>query len=395
MTTTGSARTRRNRSDDVRVWMVRGAVAAAVVLLVAAAARDVLAGSTGELRDGVAAVAFTVIGGRVAYRRPANPVGWLFLAVGLAAAAAAFLGTYSESGALVSWLGSWLWWPPYGLLPLALLLFPDGRLPSRGWRWAAVAAVLGAVVPTVGLAVGALFSSTEFLSGGAVDPSARPYVLVSAAGMLCAAAAAAAGATALALRWRRAVDRDRRQVTWPLVAAVAVTFGWVLESLGVPGVWVLGGAAVPVAAAVAIARYGLYDLGTIVSRTLTYTILTLLLGGLYAVIVLTLTGVLSSVAGGFLPEAAGAMAVAALFQPARLWVQQAIDRRFNRMRYDAIQVAESFSVRLREHVELDTLAVDLLDVVDQTVQPAHRSLWLPSATSTPTGPRSLHSPISE
>jgi two-component system, NarL family, sensor kinase len=333
--------------------------------------------AAGERRDWLAGAAFTVIGGRIAYRRADNPVGWLFLTVGGTAAAAACVGAYSDAADRLAWVSAWLWWPAYGLLPLALMLFPDGRLPGRRWRWAALLAVVGVIAPTLGLALGTLVGSPDFLvSVGAIDAAARPFLRVAAVGMLCTATAAAAGATALGVRWRRATDRDRRQLSWPTAAAFAVLVGWVLESLGVPGMWVLGGAAVPVAAAVAIVRHGLYGLGTLFSRTVTYAILTALLGGLYVIVVVALTRLVAPATDGLVPEALGALTIAVLFQPLRRRVQVQVDRRFNRARYDAARAVERFASRLRQQVELDALMVDLLAVLDQTVQPACRSLWL-------------------
>ncbi len=361
-----------------RVWVVRGVGALTLAALLGAAVRALVTDWTaaGDVRDWLAAIAFTVIGGRIAYRRSDNPVGWLFLAVGATAAAAALMGAYSDLTVALAWLSAWLWWPAYGLLPLALMLFPDGRLPGRRWRWCALVATFGVVAPTVGLALGARATSPDFLSGGAVDASARPFLLFAAAGMVGTAVAAAAGATALALRWRQAVDRERRQLTWPMAAAFAVLVGWVLESLGVPGVWILGGAALPVAAAVAIVRHGLYDLGALFSRTLSYAILTALLGGLYVLIVVAVARVATPVTGGIVPEAVGALTIAVLFQPARRRVQQHVDRRFNRARYDAARAVERFASRLRQHVELEALTTDLVAVLDQTLQPACRSMWL-------------------
>lgn len=361
-----------------RQWLVRGACALGLALLAAAAARAVQSGgaATGDLRDWLAGAAFTVIGGRVAYRRPANALGWLFLLVGVTAAAAAFLGAWADAAPALAWAAAWVWWPAYGLLPLTVLLFPTGRLPSRRWRWAGWVAVIGAALPTLGLALGAARSSTAFLDRGVADAAARPFLLAAAAGMVCAAVAAGAGAAALAARWRRAVASDRRQLTWPLAAGCAVVVGWALESLGVPGVWVVGGAALPVAAAVAIVRHGLYDLGTLFSRTITYAALTALLAALYVLVVMALTYVLAPTAGGILPEAVGALTIAMLFQPIRHRVQREVDRRFNRARYDAARAVDGFSSRLRQHVELDALEVDLTSVIDRTVAPAHRSLWL-------------------
>jgi hypothetical protein len=147
----------------------------------------------------------------------------------------------------------------------------------------------------------------------------------------------------------------------------------------------------PVAVGAAILRYRLYDLDRIISRTLAYGLLTLLLGGGYAVVVLGL----SQLPGRESPlvVAAATLAVAALFQPARRRVQAVVDRRFNRRRHDAARIIEAFGARLRDQVDLDTLTADLLAVVDQTMQPTQTSLWLRSPREpSRTPPRALASP---
>jgi hypothetical protein len=151
-----------------------------------------------------------------------------------------------------------------------------------------------------------------------------------------------------------------------------------MESAAVVGVAVLGSALVLcLAIAAAILRYRLYDLDRIISRTLAYGLLTLLLGGGYAAAVLVLGQLFG--AGERTPSwavAAATLAVAALFQPARRRIQAVVDRRFNRRRHDATQVIEAFGTRLREQVDLDTLTGEVLAVVDQTIQPTQASLWL-------------------
>jgi hypothetical protein len=138
----------------------------------------------------------------------------------------------------------------------------------------------------------------------------------------------------------------------------------------------------PVAAGVAILRYRLYDIDRLINRTLVYGLLTALLGALYAGVVLVLGQVFGGI-GDNPPSwviAGATLAVAVLFQPARRRIQQAVDRRFNRRKYDAAKTIEAFSARLRDQVDLDSLSAELLAVVDQTVQPTAASLWLrPSA----------------
>ena len=139
-------------------------------------------------------------------------------------------------------------------------------------------------------------------------------------------------------------------------------------------------ALLPLAIGAAILRYRLYDLDRIISRTLAYGLLTLLLAGGYAVVVLGLGQLLGQ--DSSLVVAAATLAVAAVFQPARRRIQEAVDRRFNRRRHDAAHTIAAFSARLRDQVDLDTLTAELLAVVDQTMQPTQASLWLrPQAPS--------------
>ena len=201
-------------------------------------------------------------------------------------------------------------------------------------------------------------------------------------------------AGSLVVRFRRARGTERQQLRWVAVAAalLVVAAGVALVGLAVGAtevvtwalsVWVAG---LPVAIGAAVLRYRLYDLDRIVSRTLAYGLLTLLLGGAYAVLVLGLGQLLGR--DSSLVVAGATLAVAAVFQPARRRIQQAVDRRFNRRRHDAAQTIAIFSARLRDQVDLDTLRGELLAVVDQTMQPTQASLWLrpPPPSSSDTAP---------
>jgi hypothetical protein len=192
------------------------------------------------------------------------------------------------------------------------------------------------------------------------------------------------GAASLLLRFRRARGAERQQLRWVAMAAVVMvllmvavgageaTGGVVLPDSALAGVLSL--AVLEVGVGAAVLRYRLYDLDRIISRTLGYGLLTLVLGGGYALVVLGLGQLLGRDNG--LVVAAATLAVAAAFRPARRRIQAAVDRRFNRRRYDAAQTIQAFSDRLRQQVDLDTLTAELLAVVDQTVQPTQASLWL-------------------
>jgi hypothetical protein len=209
-------------------------------------------------------------------------------------------------------------------------------------------------------------------------------VVATQVALAVAALAVAAAAGSLLVRFRRARGIERQQLGWVALAAalmvLAVPVVLVAVALGIPilvdwaaAVWVM---VLPVAVGAAILRYRLYDLDRIISRTLAYGLLTLLLGGGYAVVVLGLGQLLGR--DSPLVVAAATLAVAAVFQPARRRVQAVVDRRFNRRRHDAARIIEGFGARLRDQVDLDTLTADLLAVVDQTMQPTQASLWLRS-----------------
>jgi hypothetical protein len=193
-------------------------------------------------------------------------------------------------------------------------------------------------------------------------------------------------AGSLVARFRRARGVERQQLRWVAWAAMLVALAAVAAlasaALGLPDMlgWATGTgvALLPLAAGAAILRYRLYDLDRIISRTVAYGLLTVLLGGGYAVVVLGLGELLGRDTP--LVVAAATLAVAAAFQPARARVQRTVDRRFNRRRYDAARTIEAFTARLRDEVDLDTLSAELLAVVDQTMQPTKVSLWLRSPT---------------
>jgi two-component system, NarL family, sensor kinase len=342
-------------------------------------------------------VTFAAIGGLVAGNRPLNPIGWLFLGHSACFALATLAGTVAVSqhaaltvgslrALLIVFQGVW----PLGIgiaLPLAVQLFPTGRPVSPRWRW-----LIGLTVVS-GLAFDAqtvLDPAALAVTDRSVPPLIRPGVFHAAdplwaVATLLLVGVLAASVAALLVRFRRARGVERLQLTW-LVWAVALFA--VLNSQR----WLTGNGPIlflftlpllPAAAAVAILRYDLYDIRVIVNRTLVYGLLTALLGVGYAGAVLVL-GQLAGRDRNNLAVAGATLAVAALVQPARRRIQQAVDRRFNRRRYDAAQTIQAFSTRLREEIDLDTLAAELLGVVDQTMQPTQASLWLRPQTPSET-----------
>jgi hypothetical protein len=362
----------------------------------------------------LAATSSATAGAVLASRRPRHPVGWLLLAYGLvvqslssAAEGYARYGLLARPGSLpaatyLAILASVTFIPGLGCIGFILLLTPTGSLPSPRWRrWAWVAA-----------AVPAAFVVAWLLGMPAVDPESvlhgipNPFAIASLEGPLRVVAGVAAPLTALTLvvagwslvrRFRRARGTERQQLRWlsfaaalALPAVLVLYTGVLTGNLELAG-WAVGVflALLPLAICAAIARYRLYDLDRIISRTLAYGLLTLLLGGGYAVAVLGLGQLLGR--DSSLVVAAATLAVAAAFQPARRRIQQGVDRRFNRRRHDAARTIATFSARLRDQVDLTTVTGELLAVVDQTMQPTQASLWLrPQGAATATDGTATH-----
>ena len=348
-------------------------------------------------------LAFSVVGAMVASGRPRNPVGWLLLAIGETAALGLLTSTLyhwdlrhpgSFSGAaLVALLDGTLWllWIGF-LIPRVVLLFPDGKLPSPRWRLVSMAQYF----VLAGLVV------AELKPGPITDYEAYDNPLgVAFVGDLVRWASHVAPLTgfvfvvallapiaAVVVRFRRSRGIERLQMKW-FTWAVGVTAAlWVIPSIpGVPSLAgvdflsILAMCLAPVTIGVAILRYRLYEIDRLISRTLVYGALTVLLGGLYVGLVLAGQALFSSFTGGSnLAIAASTLVVAALFLPVRGRVQAFVDRRFYRRRYDAQRTLESFGARLREEIDLSLLERDLQAVVTETMPPERVSLWLREAT---------------
>jgi hypothetical protein len=344
----------------------------------------------------LACVSATTVGAVLASRRPRHPVGWLLLVLGLSLAwagvvpAYAAYGLLARPGALPAAHAVARSWPvtiviAQTALGFVLLLTPTGSLPSPRWRWWARVTAAAAAILLVGLAVarGPLDPQYQVL-GGPFDLRGQGGLLlvVNQLALAFTTLAVVVGAASLVVRFRRATGVERLQLRWVAWAARLAVVGAVVAlgglAVGATAVvsWAISTclALLPLALGAAILRYRLYDLDRIISRTLAYGLLTLLLAGGYAVVVLGLGQRLGR--DSSLVVAAATLAVAALFQPARRRIQAAVDRRFNRRRHDTAQTIEGFAVRLRDQVDLDALHTELLAVVDQTMQPTQASLWL-------------------
>jgi len=345
-------------------------------------------------------LAFVVIGAVVASRRPRNAVGWILLADGLlwqlVSAVAGYTGyaLFARPGGLpagrvTAWLLNWGWVLPLVLLPFFFLLFPDGRLRSSRWRPVAWLAAL-APVPIMlrdALAPGPLEAVPSVTNPLGLPGAERLLSTVGAAAEALLAPLVLASVACFVLRFRAARGVERQQFKWLAYATAllvaSLSAGSVLSALGVPdGVTsyfnVVPLFGLPVAVGIAILRYRLYDIDRLINRTLVYGLLTTVLGLGYVTSSLVFVLLLGN--GTTTPPswvvAGSTLALAAVFRPARRRVQAAVDRRFNRRRYDAAKTIEAFSARLRDHIDLDTLTADLLAVVHQTMEPTTVSLWL-------------------
>jgi hypothetical protein len=347
------------------------------------------------------------VGAIVASRRPENPVGWLLLLSGLAISMNHFSAQYAiyallaqpgslPAGQALAWIASWLL-PIYaGLQVFYLLLFPTGRLPSRRWRplaWLTVAYILVGVILSA-------FSSGAYL--GSLGPIRNPlgmegFTSVYKA-LLYTVSPLLYGAVALSLlmRLRRAVGVERQQIKWFAYAAAIFALGIVLiviplaidtppwyEWVGT-AIFTAAGTAITISIGIAILRYRLYEIDTLINRTLVYGVLTATLVLVYFGSVAATQAIFRALTGQEeqpqLAIVVSTLVIAALFNPLRRRIQGFIDRRFYRRKYDAAKTLEAFSAKLRDETDLDALSDDLVGVVRETMQPAHVSLWLRPVT---------------
>ena len=338
----------------------------------------------------VAAVAvFASMGTLLVRRVPANLVGYLLLADATAQVVCIGLQGYGVVGpvAVPPWPAAvivsamtdlWFALPFMIALVGVPLVFPDGRLPSRRFRWVAWAAVAG--VTLQGLDRPALL----FPGVAGLDAITGAITAVSVGAM---AVGLAGAAIAIWVRFRRGDPVQRQQMKWLLAVAgmAAIFFPLAMifaasDSLVEVAFWVVGLVsylALPVAIAVAVLRYRLYDIDKIVSRTIGYLIVTVTLAAVFAGAILAFEAVLTPMTGGnAVSVAASTLVAATLFQPLRRRVQSVLNRRFNRAGYDAERTVAAFAAQLRDEVDLESLSADVLQVVAQTVAPATVGLWI-------------------
>ncbi|HEX2740658.1 MAG TPA: hypothetical protein VHM69_09435 [Rubrobacter sp.] len=403
-------------SSRAASWLAWTLVVLSLALLLGGIALSRVASSTvpnlrfgAESADGsvvadlVTLLTFSIVGAIIASRHPRNAIGWLFCSVGVTIGLNSFAGDYTEFwlatgfgtrslGETAAWFASWLWiLLIYVPTSFVLLLFPDGRLPSPRWRPVAWAAALGTAGGVVGFALeaGPLGDFPQIVNPYGVDSSV--VGIVGVAGGIVAAGAMVASAVSLIIRLRRATGVERQQLKW-LAYGGTVMVG----TIGVGGLIILWSVPVsivimsvsllglPLFTGIAIVRYRLYDIDLLINRTLVYGSLTTMLVAVYVGGVVVLQYAFRVLSGGEsqLAIVASTLAIAAAFNPLRRRVQAFVDRRFYRRKYDAAKTLASFSARLRDETDLDTLSDELVGVVMETMQPGHVSLWLRPDTAT-------------
>jgi hypothetical protein len=377
------------------LWLAAFGLCAAGLVVTLAVVRPLTMAvlAEGAARALVYPLGYATIGLVLTLRRPANPIGWLFAASGLVWSLAipgdAWLGQLltehrplPPAAQAAAVYGEHNWGPATVLgVTLPALLVPDGRLRSRRWRPVAATAVAAAVVVLVGTGL-----TPAPLEDAGI---ANPFGLAGTAGAVAGAVATVgtvlwmatmvAALACVGLRLRSSRGAERQQLRW-VVAGAAATVTGLLAGAVVPQQSVVSSLlyasvlCIPLGVAVAVLRYRLWDLDRLISRTVTYGVVTALLAVPYLLIV-PAAGRLAE-GSGSLAVAAATLAAVAAFAPLRRRVQELVDRRFNRRRYDAARTVEAFAAHLRDQVDLDALRDELLAVVDQTVQPQRASLWL-------------------
>jgi hypothetical protein len=388
----------------------------AVAVVVHLATRDRIGATTTDtvlfVVACVTSASAPLVGLLLARRQPQNPIGWLLLGIGLDTALFAALPALRQAGLVRYWVGAWLEFTVYlSLLPLAcllLLLFPDGKLPGPRWRWllratTALALVLVGVAPFVAWEDDPAAASPWALPATPDNPAtSTPWVVRGAAGerssalfnlgMLIAVLMVIAAVGGVVAKYRRAGAVERQQVKWFLFVGAAISLTIVPDLFDLrigdtawPAVAAASFGLLPLAVGIAVLRYRLYEIDRIISRTVSYGLLTGGLAVLYLGLVALLRPLLEPITGGSSLAVAGStLAVAAAFNPARRRLQDVVDRRFDRARYDAAIAVEAYAARLRSEVDLDEVLAGLRDTVTATVAPGRVAVWLRA----PTGSRS-------
>ncbi len=377
------------------------AVIVGVLVLLAAVASLVADGFSHQLtftNDGTTVIIcgiYAVVGVVVAGRQPRNPVGWLLLMGMFLFILTGVAGTYMELRyrlgyshlplAPVAVVLQSLWVPGIALFPLVFLFFPDGRLPSRRWRWvfwAYIALIVSVTTVSLAQAIGAIVHHDIHVnsSGSLVTPGHKTSPTAAVAFLVIASIALmwVSFIVQKVLSWHQSTGERRQQLKWLACGAAITLVAGILAAMLGSSAWssylFVGITALPISIGVGILKYRLYEIDRLISRTLSYAIVTGLVIGVYVGVITLVTRVL-----GFsspVAVAASTLAAVALFNPLRVRVQRTVDRRFNRAHYDAETTIASFTARLRDAVDLETVRSELLEVVNRAVEPAHASVWI-------------------
>jgi hypothetical protein len=402
-------------SSGRRAQAIVGAAAIAQVAALVLAGLNVWAGHLSAGRFGlclivtVAVALYAGVGRVTASRLPGNAIGWLLCLTGLLSALSLLAEQYALFGIatapgsvpadrIVGWLSGPVFVPVIAMVGLIILLFPDGRLPSVRWRpvvWA-IALITAALMTTNMQAGGTVAGSLDgaLTVAGVSYPS--PVAIFPAHGwfggllkviLVIAFATGVLVVASVFVRRRGASFERRKQLEWlgyvGLLTALWVAGLYIVTAVAPGSMWagelmwflmiLTPVAGIPLACAVAVLKYRLYDIDRLISRTVSYAVVTGLLVGVYAGLVLLASAVLPR--HDSVTVAAATLVVAALFNPARRRVQHVVDRRFNRSRYDAELMITAFATRLQDATDLDTVRADLTATVDQALEPEHLSLW--------------------
>ena len=356
-----------------------------------AAATGVMAPSDPyALASACVGVVFVVMGAFIEVRVSGNAVGLMMALYGLLLGLTTLLDAYIWAGmpesAWVAWASNWIWYPQVvTLIVLIPLFFPDGRLPGRAWRWVIFSAAIG----WVGFGFGNAFAEVLLDSYGLVNPAAveLPELLegsLQITGFLGLLGAIGGAVAAAVIRFRTSSGQLRQQMKWFVSAAVLLAVSFALNGFfyetGRPEVGrllvVVASVGLAGGIGIAVLKYRLYDIDKIVSRTLAYALLVIVLGAVFALGVVAIPNLMIEESAPPLIVAGTTLVIAALFNPLRKRLQRRVDRRFNRARYDAERVIDEFAGALRDQTDEGEVLDGWVGVVSETMHPSSVAVWV-------------------
>lgn len=343
------------------------------------------------------AVTFSLVGTLIAFKQVHNRIGWILLVVGVGSSIQFFSDQYAVFGLLaypgslpgaifIAWVFNWIWafFITFGLV-FVPLLFPNGKLVSPRWKiviWSGSAGIF-LMTTSYAFAPGALQNFQRQPNPFGLEAMRERWILLFVCGSVILLASAALAVLSLLIRWRNASGNERQQLKWIAYAATVMVLG---ASAGfIPSLQIgslLFAASImglPIAIGVAILKYHLFDIDLIIRRTVTYALVTTALVAVFFGSIVTLQQVFAAVTGtrrNELVTVLSTLAIAALFVPLRNTIQNAVNRRFNRRKYDAQRVLTKFAETVRDETDLETLSQELIHVVNETLQPRSATLWL-------------------